>query len=156
MTWILVATATVSAGMWGWVRVEQPDYPGGIIFSETATVLEGPPPAGVAYRHEVLAEPDDFVAREALDTTRASVWQSRGVTGAGVRVAVFDVGWSGVGLDPSLWDGAQLHDCVNDRTCERPFDLYWPEDEADQGRMGWRAPRSCRVSLRTQICIWCV
>jgi subtilisin family serine protease len=116
--------------------VEEPNYPGGIIFSETATVLEGPPPDGVAYRHESLAEPDRFVGAEALEGTGANAWQQRGATGTGVKVAVFDVGWSGVGLDPSLWSGAQLHDCVDDRSCRRPFDVYWPTDGADQGAHG--------------------
>ena len=132
---VLVAAAT-GAGLWGWYRVEQPDYPGGIIFSETATVIEGPPPEGVAYRHEVPAEPDDFVAVEALGTTGALAWHRRGATGEGVKAAVFDVGWSGVGLDPSVWGGASLHDCVNDRSCTRPFDVYWPEDASEQGAHG--------------------
>jgi subtilisin family serine protease len=132
----LLALPLTVVGGWNLYRVPIPDYPGAQVHSDTASVIVGKPPPGTPYRHESPAEVDVWRAPEALTVTHADRWQAQGLSGEGVKVAVFDIGWNGAGLDMSFLEPFETRDCGLHTSCEVPFDLGWPEGVADNGAHG--------------------
>lgn len=133
---LMVVLPLTIVDVWNLYRVPIPDYPGAELHSETASVIRGKPPAGIPYRHEAPAELDSWGAYEAVQETNAQRWHAQGLTGHGVKVAVFDIGWNGVGLDLSSLGPFETRDCSLHSSCEVPFDLLWPEGTADDGSHG--------------------
>jgi len=105
-------------------RVEDPDYPGAESRSATAALLLEAPPPGVPHRIASIPEPDRWTATEALEVTNTDLWQHRGHTGAGVKVAVFDVGWAAGGYDLDELGAYETHDCHTHASCDLPIDLF--------------------------------
>ena len=126
--WLILAPVSFANP---WVRVDDPDHPGAVARSETGALLDAPPAPGIRWRWASIPETDQsasdstadwFVGLEAIPVTQAHRWHEEGISGAGVRVAVFDIGWSGATVDLSLFETATRHDCFERRTCEIPFD----------------------------------
>ncbi len=107
------------------VRVEDPDHPGALMRSERASLLEAPPEDGTPWTWEDPPGVDEEVGlvrgyadpslREALGV---DAWHAAGFRGQGVRVAVFDVQWSGVEADPAELSVDGTADCWTHPSCE--------------------------------------
>ena len=117
-------------------RVEDPDYPGALWRSETGAVIEGRPADGVPHRYAVMAELDAMPAAEALEVTNADLWHADGLTGRGVKVAVFDIGWFGPEADVSELGDYHGRDCVLHPSCEVELDLERPREGVGTGVHG--------------------
>lgn len=125
-----------------WARVDDPDRPDAIARSATGAILANPPTDGTRWRPETLgeltAEEDPTSPGDPARVTNADAWQADGITGAGVKVAVFDLGWFAGELDTARTVGdAETHDCFVTPTCERPFDPLRPNSAAEGGYHGW-------------------
>ena len=118
---------------WDLVRVEDPADPGALATSATGATRVGPPAHG-KWRVEPVPEPGvappegGSVAWEAVEAMAVQPWHDAGITGKGVRIAVFDLQWAD-------WDRAAHHpelgtlrtwDCFAHRSCEVPFDAPTP------------------------------
>ena len=137
--WLFLATIPL------WVRVDDPAHPDAIAASQTGALLEAPPEPGVPWRWASIPEPDGVgVGNESLAVTRAAEWHSDGVTGGGVRVAVFDIGWDGASVDLAALGDVQLHDCFANRTCEVPFDPFRLTPQ-QTGPHGWACVEAVRA-----------
>ena len=97
----ILATTFAGVDAWDLFRVDDPDYPNAVARSRTGAVIIGPPPPGTPYRWEPIGEPDIWRATEALEVTNADLWHDSGLTGKGVKIAVFDIGWFEGDADPS-------------------------------------------------------
>lgn len=117
-------------------RVDVPDWPGALATSERGSVLLEPPPAGTPWRVEEAPVPDAYFAEEAVDALRADVWQSAGVTGAGVKVAVFDVQWFGAEAWADELGDFRTQDCEAHRSCDVPMDTLRPRYTFEEGAHG--------------------
>jgi hypothetical protein len=121
---------------WSLVRVEDPNYPGAETHSATGSVLLEPPPPGIAWTEEDVPVTDSFVAEEALAALAVHPWHDAGATGAGVKIAVFDLQWfSSLDLAEELGEFTS-HDCFADPTCEQPIDFLRPRFRFEQGVHG--------------------
>lgn len=119
------------------VRVDLPDHPEAVAVSETGAVLLEPPAPGTPWRSESVPEVDRYPAVEALAALNADAWHARGVTGAGVKVAVFDLQWFGAaGHEDELGDFT-THDCWFTPTCLTPIDTWRPRFSFEEGVHGW-------------------
>ena len=98
---LVLALIPLVVDPWSLVRVEDPNYPGAETHSATGSVLLEPPPPGIAWTEEDVPVTDSFVAEEALAALAVHPWHDGGFTGAGVKVAVFDLQWFS-SLDLSL------------------------------------------------------
>jgi subtilisin family serine protease len=121
-------------------RVDDPDFPGAIARSATGSVLEVPP-VGVPWRREPEVRTDGEVgpvvwpAAQALDAMNVEGWHEAGRTGAGVHVAVFDVGWFGAGADPWVLGDVGSADCFAHPSCDVAMDVLRPfgGEDGDHG-----------------------
>lgn len=103
-------------------RVEDPNTPGALAVSATGAVVAGEP-VGIPHAHEPVPEPTDALsAIEGVAAMGADGWHARGVTGAGVRVAVLDVQWFGAEADPDALGEVATHDCWFAASCDAPMD----------------------------------
>ena len=133
--WV-IALIPLAVDPWSLVRVEDPNWPDAESHSATGSVLLAPPGPGVRWEEEDVAVVDQFVAEEAFDAMNVWSWQADGATGAGVRIAVFDIQWfSPLDLTEEL--GAyETHDCVADELCSEPIDPLRPRFSFEQGVHG--------------------
>ncbi len=122
---------------WNWVRVEDPDHPQAVASSHTGSLLYERPEDGTPWRYASIPEPDIWPATEALEVTNASLWHAEGATGAGVKVAVFDIGWFSGDADPSELGDYTTHDCFIQRSCETPMDTLRPRRGSESGIHGF-------------------
>jgi subtilisin family serine protease len=133
----LSAAALLSAVPWDLVRVDDPSWPGAIARSATGATLLSPPPPGTPWRWEAVPVDDPidapplttgriWPATDALSVTNADSWHAQGITGQGVKVAVFDLGWYGGETDLSELGPVTTHDCQLSSSCEPPLDLQAP------------------------------
>lgn len=129
-----------------WVRVDDPDHPAAIARSAEGSLLAEPPPPGVPWRWASIPEVDGTVgpAGASLGPTGASAWHAAGLTGEGVRVAVFDIGWSADAVDLDRFADVTTHDCFATPTCEVPFDPLSLPSGVGAGPHGW----ACAEVLR--------
>ncbi len=126
---------------WGWVRVDDPAHPDAIARSATGAVLRSPPAEG-PWRPESIPSIDQValsggVAAEAIEVTGARSWHDAGRRGAGVRVAVFDLGWFVGDSVPGDVGAFETRDCFVSTTCEASFDVERPSLTGEQGAHGW-------------------
>lgn len=132
------------------VRVEDPHYPGAIASSATGALIVGPPGAGIPWRPASIPSSDElyegsrWAALEVLEATNADLWHADGITGAGVKIAIFDIGWFGGGADPGELGEVFTHDCFVSPTCERPMDLLRPNLSLEGGVHGWACAEAIR------------
>lgn len=121
-------------------RVPVPDWPGAEATSGTASVLLAPPPPGTPYTLEELpvldAATGGYVAQEGIDALAAGPWHAAGLTGAGVKVAVFDYQWYGAELIEEELGEYATHDCQAHRSCELPMDTLRPRYVFEEGSHG--------------------
>lgn len=118
------------------VRVDDPAHPDAITHSDAGAVLLAPPAAGTRWESEDIAIPDRYVAEEAMEALRTAPWHDSGFTGAGVKIAVFDIQWfSGLDLEEELGSFTS-HDCFSDPTCAAPIDPLRPTFRFEQGGHG--------------------
>ncbi len=132
----------------GWVRVEDPHHPAAIARSATGALLEEPPEPGVRWRPASIPVPDgafEVPGAEAVGLTHADYWHAAGVRGAGIKVAVFDIGWSTSTVDPAVLGEHHTHDCFASTTCEVPFDPLRLTPNADVGVHGWACAEVVRA-----------
>lgn len=114
------------------VRVEDPSYPGALMVSETAALLDAPPGEGTAWSWEDLAVVDEdtdgllapgFPDERMRHVLGVDAWHEAGFRGQGVKVAVFDIQWAGTQVDASELQVAGTADCWTHPSCETPIDL---------------------------------
>ncbi|MFT4623503.1 MAG: subtilisin family serine protease [Myxococcota bacterium] len=134
MTWLVFATSLLDPLTL--FRVDDPHHPDALWRSATGAVIEGRPPAGVPHRYAVMAELDSMPAVEALEVTNADLWHADGLTGAGVKIAVFDIGWYGPEADVSELGEYIGRDCVLHPSCEAELDLQRPREGVETGVHG--------------------
>jgi subtilisin family serine protease len=167
---LFAASSLLAVTAWELARVDDPDYPGAIARSATGATLVGPPPAGVRWRWEAVPVPDPVAAdavdgplppgssapgsaarvrvgsaADALAVTNADAWHAAGVRGAGVRVAVFDLGVFGGEIDPAVLGAVTTHDCQLSPTCEVPIDLAAPTFGFEEGHHGVACAEAVRA-----------
>ncbi len=131
------------------VRVDDPNWPGAIAHSETGSLLTEPPPPGVPWRYETAAVPDPvegerdgatarsaWPATDTLEVTNALDWHARGVTGKGVKIALFDSSFYGGEAPLAELGTFTTHDCLFSSSCEAPLDMNAPTFSAEEGRHG--------------------
>lgn len=119
------------------VRVDDPTWVGADATSAYGAVLLEPPPPGVRWRTEPVPEPDSWPATEALEAMNVSEWHDAGITGAGVKVAVFDLQWFGAEADPDELGSVTTHDCYTQRSCDLPMDTWRPRFGFEEGVHGY-------------------
>jgi hypothetical protein len=119
-----------------WWRVDVPDHPDAITHSATGAVLASPPTDGTPYRRESIAIPDGWET-EGSEITNADLWHADGVTGEGVDVAVFDVGWFAGDTDPAAAGEVITHDCYTSPSCLPEIDIFRPNLADEGGNHGW-------------------
>lgn len=122
------------------VRVDVPDHPQAIASSHLGSTLLGPPSDGTPYRPEPVPETtqavgDGWTAIEAIDAIGAAPWHRAGITGDGVKVAIFDIQWFGLERHPTL-RAHTSHDCFAHRSCALPIDTITPEFAFETGQHG--------------------
>jgi subtilisin family serine protease len=130
------------------VRVDDPGWPGAIARSATGATLAAPPPAGTPWRYEAVPVPDPIEvetatharaawrAVDALAVTNAADWHARGITGAGVKIALFDSGFYGGEAPLSELGDFTTHDCQLSSSCEPPMDMNAPTFSFEEGMHG--------------------
>lgn len=116
------------------VRVEDPDDPDALCRSETGSVLAEPPPAGTPWSWEPIGQPDAWES-EAIEVLGVPPWRDLGGTGAGVKVAVFDVQW--FSQPPERLGAYQTWDCWAHPSCSPPIDPLRPAFAWEVGVHGW-------------------
>jgi subtilisin family serine protease len=119
-----------------WWRVDDPDHPDAIARSATGSILAAPPTDGTPYRRESVPVPDAWDS-EAVTVTNADVWHADGLTGAGVSVAVFDLGWFAGNTDPAEVGDVVTHDCFTSPSCLPEIDVWRPNLALEGGAHGW-------------------
>ena len=118
------------------IRVEDPAYPDAVAVSATGAVALEPPPPGVPWSWESVPELDGWTAEEALGAMNVSAWHDAGYTGAGVKIAVFDLQWFGAEADPDELGDVETHDCWFHESCIPPMDTWRPRFGFEQGVHG--------------------
>ncbi|NOY24787.1 MAG: S8 family serine peptidase [Oligoflexia bacterium] len=132
---------TADIDRWDLVHVDVPDLPGAITTSATASVLLAPPASG-PWRTEEVAYVDggeessefegfgDWSAWDAADALGVTAWQQAGIDGSRggdpVKVAIFDVQWTGASLIPNELGAVTTHDCTAHPSCDPSFDDLRP------------------------------
>jgi hypothetical protein len=141
-----------------WIRVDDPDHPDAIARSATGAVLASPPTDGTPWRPESVPVLDVVLpGDEAWEgivlpgllgdpaaVTNADLWHARGITGRGVKVAVFDLGWFGGETDPAALGEVFTHDCYVTPTCEVPFGPLDAHTSVQGGVHGWGCAEAVR------------
>jgi hypothetical protein len=134
--WLLVFSLAMANSPEEWVRVFDPDHPEALVSSEVASVLQGPPDGNVLWEWEAIPHTDGWVDTALLQTVNADRWHQQGHTGAGIKVAVFDLQWFGAeGLTADLGE-VFTHDCWVQRSCERPMEPLRPRFSFEEGVHG--------------------
>lgn len=123
-------------------RVDDPTWPGALARSERGAVLERPP-LGVSWSSEPFADID--AAEEGVGVLNADRWQSEGWSGAGVKVAVFDLQWFGAEAHVAELGEFQTWDCWASPTCEVPIQTFRPTFSAENGGHGWACAEVVRA-----------
>jgi hypothetical protein len=118
------------------VRVEQPDWPGAEASSEYGSVLLAPPPPGTRWSVEEAPSIDLFTASEAIEALAVQPWHDDGITGEGVKVAVFDVQWFNAELWADELGEFQTWDCQAHRSCALEMDTFRPRYSFEEGSHG--------------------
>ncbi len=131
----LLRAADLDIGPLDRYRVPVADVPGAEAGSATASVLLEPPAEG-PYTLEELPVLDTYVAQEGIDALAAGAWHAEGLTGAGVKVAVFDYQWYGAELIPEELGEFQTHDCQSHRSCLLPIDTLRSRYSFEEGSHG--------------------
>jgi hypothetical protein len=117
--------------------VFDPHAAGALATSSTGAVVESPPTDGSPWVWEAVPEVDHWPATEALAALNADDWHADGVTGAGVKVAVFDLEWFGAEADPDVLGDVETHDCWSSPTCAPPIDTLRPRFGYEEGVHGF-------------------
>lgn len=125
-------------------RVDVPGWPGAEATSETGSVLLEPPPPGTRWRVEEPPVVDDWVATEGMDALATWDWHAAGLTGAGVKVAVFDVQWFNAELWADELGDYETHDCQAHRSCALPMDTLRPRYSFEEGSHGVACAQAIR------------
>ncbi len=123
-------------GEWDRVRVDVPDWPGAEATSGLGSVLLEPPPAGTKWRVEEAPSIDSYDAVEAIEALAVEPWHEAGVTGEGVKVAVFDVQWYNADLWADELGEFTTHDCQAHVSCDVPMDTFRPRYVFEEGSHG--------------------
>jgi subtilisin family serine protease len=118
------------------VRVDIPDLPGAEATSERGSVLLAPPAAGTRWHVEEAPVPDGYDATEAITALAVEPWHDDGLTGAGVKVAVFDLQWFDADLYADELGDVATRDCQAQRSCELPMDTFRPRYGFEEGSHG--------------------
>lgn len=131
------------------VRVDDPHHADAITRSETGAVLAGPPAGGWWRResvpeHDALASEEAWGQLESVTVTNADLWHREGITGRGVKVAVFDLAWFAGETDPAVAGDVTTHDCFASPSCEVPFDPLRPHLDVEGGLHGWACAEAIR------------
>ena len=116
-------------------RVDVPDHPEAISTSTLGSTLASPPTDGTPWREEPIPATDAWEAEMAIETMGVGPWHQEGFDGSGVRIAIFDIQWYGVELNPQLQD-LPTHDCFGHRSCEQPIDTIEPQFAFETGAHG--------------------
>ena len=134
------AWAEEGPGTWDLIRVEDPDYPGAQVRSHHGSLLLEAPTDGTSWRVEPVPETTagfgDYGAWEAVDAIGVEAWHAAGHRGQGVRVAVFDLKWSGTDLHGEELGDFQTHDCYTSSACTEPMDTLRPRFDFEIGQHG--------------------
>ncbi|MEQ1564352.1 MAG: S8 family serine peptidase [Myxococcota bacterium] len=133
-----------------WIRVDDPDAPGALARSATGAVLAAPPTDGTRWRAESVPELTEPIAPEGdggdpAALTNADLWHADGITGRGVKIAVFDLAWYLGDSSPVAVGDPISHDCYVSPTCEVPFDPLRPNTAGEGGHHGW----ACAEAIHT-------
>lgn len=145
------ATELSSLSRYDLIRVEDPEHPEALATSPFGAVLASPPDPGTPYRAEHVphtdritspeersSEPLRVGAVEALEALNVESWHARGHTGAGVKVAIFDLQWFGAGEDPTELPGeVYTHDCWASSSCELPMENWRARFSFEEGSHGY-------------------
>ncbi len=118
------------------VRVEIPDVPGAEATSERGSVLLAPPAPGTKWSVEEAPSLDSYDAVEGIEALGAAAWHEAGITGEGIKVAVFDVQWFDTGLWADELGDVTTHDCQTHRSCDLPMDTFRPRYGFEEGSHG--------------------
>ncbi|MDP2312278.1 MAG: S8 family serine peptidase [Pseudomonadota bacterium] len=118
------------------VRVDIPDMPGAEATSDRGSVLLAPPAAGTKWRVEEAPSLDTYDATEGIEALGAEAWHAAGLTGEGVKVAVFDVQWFDAALWPDELGAYTTHDCQTHRSCDVAMDTFRPRYGFEEGSHG--------------------
>lgn len=132
---VLLATTLLDIHPFELVRVEDPNHPDAIARSATGSVIIGEPDDDTEWHVESVPHTDDFPANEAIEAMNVGYWHLEGHTGEGVKVAVFDLHWSGETMADELgW--ASTHDCWEHASCEVPMEPFFPKFGWEEGVHG--------------------
>ncbi len=123
-------------GVYDRVRVDIPDWPGAEATSTQGSVLLAPPPAGTPWRVEEAPVLDSYTATEAIAALGAQPWHDAGVTGAGVKVAIFDLQWFNADLWADEMGEFETRDCQAHRSCLPAMDTLRPRYPFEEGSHG--------------------
>lgn len=118
------------------VRVEAPAHPEAYAGSASASVLLAPPSDAVRWEWEGVPWLDQEIADDLDLAVNLTPWHGGGSTGAGVRVAVFDLQWMGL---ESVADGLapfSTHDCFTAAGCDEAMDPLRPRFDFEAGVHG--------------------
>jgi len=118
------------------VRVDNPTHPDAVARSDTGAVLLAPPTDGEPWRWESVPHTDEWVSEEALQALNAVPWQLDGASGAGVKVAIFDVQWFGAEIVSAELGDVTTHDCWAHKSCMTPMDTLRPRFDFESGVHG--------------------
>lgn len=144
---LLLAT-TLALHPYDWVRVDDPSHPDADAVSSTGALLLEPPTDGTAWSPEVFAEvqyADELGVAEAVEVVNVDEWHEAGFTGAGVKVAVFDLQWFGFDEADAFFDDYQTHDCYTHPGCESELLPWEPRFAYETGGHGIACAEAVRA-----------
>jgi len=118
------------------VRVEVPAYVDAVSGSSDASVLLAPPEDGTPWSWETVPWLDQQVPDDLDLAINVTPWHQSGATGAGVRVAVFDLQWFGVDAVADALQPFSTHDCFQGSSCDEPMDTLRPRFDFEAGVHG--------------------
>ncbi len=120
-----------------WVLVDDADRADAVSVSEEGAVLFAPPEDGTPWRWESVAHLDGLPDAVALDALNADLWHAAGYRGQGVRIAVFDLQFSGAEADPAILDEVVTADCFAHPSCAVPVETVRPDFGFETGVHGF-------------------
>lgn len=138
MYWLSLCLAAErpDVGPYDRFRVDIPDYPGAEASSSLGSVLLTPPLEDIPFQIEEAPVPDEYIAEEAIEAMRILPWHQSGITGEGVRLAIFDVQWFGAELVGEELGEVNTWDCQAHRSCAIPMDTLRPRYTFEEGSHG--------------------
>lgn len=119
------------------IRVEDPDFPGAVARSATASLLTEPPPAGTPWSWEPDVRADGWPSYLTFDAVNAEEWHDAGFRGQGVKAAIFDLHYFGATLDDDVLGPVDTWDCYAHASCELAFDAEKPQYGFEEGDHGF-------------------